>query len=191
MSPGLGHRGPTQRPVSVGLTGSLASGKSTSLEVFSKLGWRVCSADELVAEIYQEKGIRKEDLKSRFKASKEGLKVLQQWQKKIHPLVRAKILKWMKKSRKPAVVEVPLLFEAGFDRYFDWNVFIFAPKDKRRKRAQKRGMPKSLFEFLDRQQWAPSQKARAADFVLHNHHKPELRKQVRALSKFLLSLEER
>lgn len=173
-----------RHPIRVGLTGSLASGKSTSLKAFKKLGWKVLSADELVAEIYKEKGITKAEVLKKFGQSKAGLKKLEKW---IHPLVAKKILSSLKKSRKPAVVEVPLLFEAKFEKYFDLCVFVFAPYEDRVKRAFKRGMDLKLFDFLDRQQFAPEKKARLSDFVVFNDSKKSLKTQIRFLSEIILA----
>ncbi len=58
----------------------------------------------------------------------------------LHPFVRAAVDDWIedrKKARpRPAliVVEVPLLFETGFDQRFDFIMLITAPDDLRRKR---------------------------------------------------------
>ncbi|MDB5039089.1 MAG: Dephospho-CoA kinase [Bacteriovoracaceae bacterium] len=171
-------------PIRVGLTGSLASGKSTTLKYFKKHGWSTASADEMVAKIYRKKGIRKEDLIARFGRSPAGLKRLEKW---IHPLVREKTLKFIKKSKGPVIVEVPLLFESKFDRYFDFSIFIFAPLKDRIKRVTKRGMDLQLFKFLDHQQLPPREKIRRADFIIRNRSKKDLKKEVKHLSRILLS----
>lgn len=172
------------RPIRVGLTGSLASGKSTVLKVFHKHGWAVISADDVVAEIYQRMGLSKETLAKRFGKTKTGLKELEKW---IHPLVKKDILRFIKSHRqKPVIVEVPLLFEAQFDKLFDASVFIYAPTLARETRALNRGMSRELFRFLDSKQFSAREKALRADFVLHNWIKPRLKAQAKTLSKILL-----
>ncbi len=182
----LGHRSRKKTPLWVGLTGSLASGKSTSLKAFRKLGWTISSADEIVARIYQKEGLTKEEILKRFGQSSAGLKKLERW---IHPLVKDEIFKVLKASKKPCVVEVPLLFEAKFDQYFDCNIFIFAPLKDRLKRVRKRGMDLKLFRFLESKQFSPAVKANLSHFILLNSSKAQLKKQVKVLSRILLNIE--
>lgn len=171
-----------QRGLWVGLTGSLASGKSTSLNVFALLGWRTLSSDEVVAKIYKKAGLTKEVLRKKYGHSRAGIKRLERW---VHPKVKKEILEFLKKSSKPAVVEVPLLFEAKFDRYFDRTIFVYSPLASRRRRAIKRGMDPKLFDFLNAQQWTDARKRKCADFVLENDSKKILRHQIQRLSKDL------
>ena len=176
----------SRRPIRVGLTGSLASGKSTVLKAFKKYGFKVLSADEMVAQIYEQKKITKEDVLKKFGKTPAGLKKLERW---IHPLVRKQTLATMKKSKKPMVVEVPLLFEARFEKDFDVVVFVHAPFKDRLRRVLKRGMTEKLFRFLDSRQWSPFKKAQKSDYILQNSTKPFLKKQVKHLSKVLLAIE--
>ncbi|MBN8554608.1 MAG: dephospho-CoA kinase [Deltaproteobacteria bacterium] len=179
----MGHKSPRFKKVPhLGLTGSLASGKSTTLKFFKKQGWKILSADEIVAEIYKEKGFTKEKLRKDFEGSPAKLKKFEKW---IHPQVGNRIKVWMKKQKAPMIVEVPLLFEAKFDRYFDKTVFVYAPKKDREKRVMKRGMSRKLFLFLDAKQMSPADKAVRSDFILHNFSKKSLELQVKQLSKFL------
>lgn len=174
----LGRR----RRIWVGLTGSLAGGKTTTLKVFRKCGWRVFSSDKIVSEIYESFGLTKEDILKKFGRTSSGIRRLERW---IHPKVKAEVLRRLRASNKPAIVEVPLLYESKFDRLFDVNIFVFAPRADRRKRALKRGMSGRLFDLLDSRQLSPSEKARRSDFVLHNHSKPNLKAQARVLAKLL------
>jgi len=145
----------------------------------------VLSADEIVADIYREKKITKEWILDKFGSSNAGMRRLEKW---IHPLVKKRVLGFLKNSRKNVVVEVPLLYEAGFDRFFDLTISVFAPKTDRLKRVLKRGMSKKLFEFLDQRQMPAFKKNQRADFVLVNLDKRQLKKQVKGLSRFLQSL---
>ena len=179
----MGHKSPRFKKIPrLGLTGSLASGKSTTLKFFKKEGWKVLSADEVVAEIYKNKGLTKEKLRKEFENSPAKLKKFEKW---IHPQVGKQIKTWMKKQKAPVIVEVPLLFEARFDRYFDKTIFVYAPTKDREKRVMKRGMSRKLFLYLDAKQMSPAEKASRADFILHNFSKKELKSQVKNLSRFL------
>jgi dephospho-CoA kinase len=177
----MGHR---RRSLRIGLTGSLASGKSTTLKFFKKQGWKVLSADEVVEEIYKENHLTKEMLRKECGKSPAKLKKLEKW---IHPLVEKRIKGWMKKQKSPAIVEVPLLFEASFDKFFQKNIFVYAARADREKRVIKRGMSRKLFRILDSKQFPAIEKISRADFILHNLSKKSLKAQVKSLSKFLIS----
>lgn len=176
-----GRFGTSGSHLKIGLTGSLASGKSTALKEFRKLGFKALSADDIVAKIYREKKISKAQIQKKYN-TKAKLKKLEKW---IHPLVGKRIQAFMAKQRRPCVVEVPLLFEAGFEKYFDRSVFIFAPRADRLKRVLKRGMDLKLFRLLDSKQWSAKRKENKADYVIRNTTKPELKKQIRRLIKKL------
>lgn len=182
----------------IGLTGSLASGKSTVLKAFQKAGWKVFSADQAVHDIYKEKDVEIERLR---KACAKSPRAITQLEKKIHPLVRKRIHEFLKKNRaKPCIVEIPLLFEAnekarksGAARAayrFDSTIFVYAPQKDRLARAKRRGMKPKLFKSLDSRQLSPVTKAELADFVIHNRFgKKELKSQAKLLSRLLSSSE--
>jgi dephospho-CoA kinase len=165
----------SMRPIRLGLTGSLASGKSTALKAFRKLGFKTLSADDVVAEIYKKHGLTKKALIKKY-TTKAKLKKLEAW---IHPRVEKHMLRWMRKQKGPVVVEVPLLFEAGFDQFFDKIIFIYAPRAVRLRRAVNRGMSPQLFRMLDKKQWSANKKEARADIILRNTSKKALKAQVK------------
>jgi len=120
----------------IGITGSIATGKSTVLEAFQALGVPVYSADAAVAELYAGPAVAVVEaqfpgvavngiidrgrLSQRLAADPSGFERLEAV---VHPLVRARIAHFMAAAEKSgaalAVVEVPLLFESGYDYGFD------------------------------------------------------------------------
>ena len=120
----------------IGITGSIATGKSTVLKAFADLGVPVFSADQAVAELYARDavapvealfpGVTKDGvidktvLSAQLAADPTGFKRLEAV---VHPLVRARIAAFMDQAEASgqalAVVEVPLLFESGHDYGFD------------------------------------------------------------------------
>jgi dephospho-CoA kinase len=92
----------------------------------------------------------------------------------LHPLIRQEVAAWARSQagRKPfpplVVVEVPLLFEGGYYRWFDGTVSISAPREVRQKRLAGRGW--SLLEIRSREaaQWSQRRKDLAADRVIYN-----------------------
>lgn len=165
------------KPLCLGLTGSLASGKSTTLKIFHKLGFKICSADDIVAEIYNEKKLTKDALIKKYNTPAK-LKTLEAW---VHPLVRKRIEAWVLRQRRPMIVEIPLLFETHYEKYFDRVIFVYAPKADRLQRVINRGMSPKLFRMLDKKQWSPKKKAAHSDFVLKNTTKKSLKNQIRKL----------
>ena len=152
-------------PIKLGLSGSLASGKTTCLEVFESLGYRVLSADAIVHEIYNKHKLKLDKLRRDCLKSKSALKKLENF---VHPKVRAAIRREIQRNKGALIIEVPLLFEGGLYKNFDANIFVYAPKSVRKKRALARGMKPKLFQFLDSRQLPARKKAKMADFVLHN-----------------------
>jgi dephospho-CoA kinase len=91
----------------------------------------------------------------------------------LHPFVRAAVADWIEAQYevrpRPAliVVEVPLLFETGFERSFDHVMLITAPDDVRRRRVAAK-LTDSEFGSRRAQQMPEQEKARRSDFVFDN-----------------------
>ncbi|ODT72713.1 MAG: dephospho-CoA kinase [Pelagibacterium sp. SCN 63-23] len=120
----------------IGITGSIATGKSTLLAAFAKAGVPVFSADLAVADLYAGEAVAavenlfpgtasngvvdRQALARRLAADPSGFPRLEQV---IHPLVRARIARFLAEAEAAgealAAVEVPLLFESGHDYGFD------------------------------------------------------------------------
>lgn len=120
----------------IGVTGSIATGKSTLLAAFAAQGIPVFSADAAVAELYAGPDAAEVDrlfpgvlrdgvvdralLAQRLAADPGGFARLEAL---IHPLVRERIAAFLEQAEADgaiaAAVEVPLLFESGHDYGFD------------------------------------------------------------------------
>ncbi|WP_240231250.1 dephospho-CoA kinase [Devosia lacusdianchii] len=164
----------------IGITGSIATGKSTVLRAFADLGVPVFSADEAVAELYAGEAVApvealfpgvakngiidKTALSQKLAADPTGFKRLEAV---VHPLVRARIARFMDKAEANghalAVVEVPLLFESGYDYGFDAVGVTWVDEAIQRQRALARpGMSgEKLNSILARQMSQAEKKARA------------------------------
>ena len=164
----------------IGLTGSIATGKSTVLKAFADLGVPVFSADQAVAELYAGAAVAPVEalfagvsrdgiidralLSERLAADPAGFKRLEAV---VHPLVRAKISAFMDQAEAAgqalAVVEVPLLFESGYDYGFDAVAVTWVDEARQRERALARnGMNGGKFDtILARQLPQAEKKARA------------------------------
>ena len=164
----------------LGMTGSIATGKSTVLRAFADLGVPVFSADEAVAALYEGEAVAPVEalfpgvttggkidrslLSQRLAADPAGFKRLEAL---VHPLVRARIARFMDEAEAAghqlAVVEVPLLFESGYDYGFDAVGVTWVDEVIQRQRALARpGMTGGKLEtILARQMPQAEQNARA------------------------------
>ncbi|SEQ23055.1 dephospho-CoA kinase [Devosia sp. YR412] len=164
----------------IGLTGSIATGKSTVLKAFSDLGVPVLSADEAVAELYAGEAVAPVEaafpgvtrngaidrtlLSQQLAKDPSGFKRLEAL---VHPLVRARITRFMDEAElaghELAVVEVPLLFESGYDYGFYAVAVTWVDEAIQRQRALARpGMTvEKLDTILARQMPQADKKARA------------------------------
>ena len=164
----------------IGLTGSIATGKSTVLKAFADLGVPVLSADDVVAELYaaaavapvaavfpgveRDGKIDRAALSARLAADPTGFAVLEAI---VHPMVRAGIADFLAKAEQAgealAVVEVPLLFESGHDYGFDAIGVTWVDPAIQRQRALARPAMsgEKLDTILARQMPQDDKKARA------------------------------
>lgn len=172
----------------VGLTGGIGSGKSTALEALAELGAATLSADAVVHDLLDTSEVRGAIVdrlggdvvaadgtldraavaahvfeRPEDRAWLEGM---------LWPRVGARIAEWRgeveaSSPRPPAaVVEVPLLFEAGMEGVFDATIAVVAEEALRADRAAARGHA-AIAERAGRQ-LSQAEKARRADRVVRN-----------------------
>jgi len=141
----------------VGLTGGLASGKSTVAGWLRDAGFEVIDADRLVAELHQPGGEGAAAVRDLFGPemleerggvdhAKVAARVFSDPQARrdleaaIHPLVRKRFLERTASSTGVVVLEATLLVEAGYGPGFDLIVTVEAPCELRLERAVAKGM---------------------------------------------------
>jgi dephospho-CoA kinase len=171
----------------VGLTGGLGSGKSTALEALGRLGAEVLSSDAVVHELYGGASLR-DAVVARFGADVAPGGVIDRaavaqrafatnedraWlESQVWPLVGARVAQWLEQARAKqpappaAVVEVPLLFEAGLEQMYDATIAVTADESVRRQRASERGH--ALVDERAARQLSQAEKAQRATFVVVN-----------------------
>ena len=167
----------------VGITGGIASGKSTALKAFAELDWNTISTDEIVSDLWSsdENLIRavqdhwgKDEIFSRGNIDKEKIArivfnspVERVWLENIiHPLVRSKWVSHVEQSiGKLQVVEVPLLFEKNLEPYFSYIISVFVPVKVQFSRLLYRGFSKDEARSRIASQLSCDEKARKADVV--------------------------
>lgn len=184
----------------IGMTGSIATGKSTVLRAFAAHGVPVFSADEAVAELYKgvavpaieeafpgttsERGVDKAALSRLLIADPTGFAKLEAI---VHPLVRSRISQFFADAERAghalAVVEIPLLFESGHDYGLDAIAVTWVDPAIQRERALARpGMSgEKLDTILARQLPQDDKKARASYLFDTGRPLEETRNMVAAL----------
>jgi dephospho-CoA kinase len=195
----------------VGLTGGIASGKSTIAKMFKRCGAIVIDADELAREVVKPgksawreivKTFGKTILNSDLTLNRYALGAivfgnrtkLRQLERIIHPRVayeQSRLTKAVARKNTKAVViyEVPLLYEAGVDTRVDKVIVVTADRETQIARLRKRnGLTRAEAIQRIHSQMPLTKKVRMADFVLQGTLKPALlRQSVRALIRTLQS----
>jgi dephospho-CoA kinase len=154
--------------VVIGLTGSLAMGKSTVAQFFADAGVRVHDADAAVHRLYA--GEAAAPLEAAFPGTtdRQGVDRLESI---VHPLVRQDGERFLADAERAgaqvAVLDIPLLFETGSDRRVDVVVVVTAPFELQHSRAFRRpGMTEEKFQALLAKQMPDAEKRRRADFIV-------------------------
>lgn len=145
------------RSLRIGLTGGLASGKSTVAGWLRDAGFLVVDADRLVAELYQPGGAGAAAVRDLFGSEflneqggvdhpKLGARVFSDpaarkaLEKAVHPLVRQRFAELAEQTGEIAVLEATLLVEAGHAADFDLVVTVECDAETRLRRAVARGL---------------------------------------------------
>jgi dephospho-CoA kinase len=168
----------------VGLTGSIAMGKSTVAAMFAEFGVPTFDADEAVRDFYAGDGaklieaafpgvmiegrIDRERLGARVLGEADALKRLEGL---VHPAVAKARVRFLKRAadegRRMAIVDVPLLFETGGHADVDLVVVVSAPESVQRARAMARhGMTEAKLDAVLSRQTPDAEKRRRAHFII-------------------------
>lgn len=139
--------------VAVGLTGGIGAGKSTALALFGDLGALTISADQVVHQLYAQRGLSTRIAahfgravlnvqgtvdRGRLAEAVRGQRDELAWLERLtHPQVAKRIQRLINEAPAGTVVvcEVPLLFEAGHEALFDLIVTVEADREHRRLRS--------------------------------------------------------
>jgi dephospho-CoA kinase len=162
-------------------------GKSTTAELFRKSGISVFDADAAVHQLYQNEAASL--IEETFPGTTAGGQVdrgllakavlgnsaaLQQLEKIVHPLVRAKRDQFLcdaaLNNQMLVVLDIPLLFETG-DTKVDYVVLATAPEAVQRDRLMARpGMTEERFKAILARQMPDAEKRQRADFIIDTSH---------------------
>lgn len=166
--------------IKIGITGSLASGKSTVAKLMSKKKYPIFDADRVVANLYKRRNflikVKKKFYLKNLKNTKKKIKNLIREDKRalrkleliVHPLVRKEMKIFTKKKRnfRIGIFEIPLLIESKLMKYFNTVIFVSAKKNIRLRRYKG---SREIFTILDKRQIIPSKKITISDHVIYNN----------------------
>ena len=168
--------------IKIGITGSLASGKTTASQILSNGRGPLFSADKAVKELYKDKKFKKllskkfnikndnfikRNIKKIIFGNERNIKKLE---KIIHPQVRINMKKFTNKNKNKKLLfyEIPLLIESKLMKHFNVIIFIKAKKQIRLKRFQSKKGDKKLFNLLNNKQMNDTKKIKFCDYVVVN-----------------------
>jgi dephospho-CoA kinase len=172
------------RPLLIGLTGSIGMGKTETAKMFARLGVPVYDSDAAVHRLYDAGGAAVEKIAqvfpgavidghvdratlSRMLAGDEG--AFQKLETIVHPLVAQDQRRFMEAMRDAEMVvqDVPLLFETGGHGRMDSVVVVSAPAALQRKRVLERpGMTEEKLDHILSRQMPDEEKRAKAHFVV-------------------------
>lgn len=186
--------------ITIGLTGSIGMGKSTTSSLFVDEGIAVCDSDAVVHELYQNEAVA--PIEQAFKGTTSNGRVdreklgqilrenpanFVEIEKIVHPLVRGRQERFLDDQRDAgaefAVLDIPLLFETHAENRVDVIVVVSCPPAMQRQRVMARpGMTEEKFQMILARQMPDEEKRRRADFVIDTGRGiPEALEQVRSL----------
>lgn len=168
----------------LGLTGSIAAGKSTVLDMIAARGIPTISSDAIVHRLYEGPAVQaveelfpgivrdglvdRAELSRRLVASPERLADLEAV---IHPMVRTAIAGFFADAEAAgaplAVADIPLLFESSFDYGLDEVIVVAVEPSIQRQRALARpGMSETKLQTILARQLPQQEKVKRADHVI-------------------------
>ncbi len=181
-------------PINVAITGKIASGKSLATSILKELGASTLSSDEIVNKLYQDEKIayliekslgikfstpivNKKELRDNLLINPNNKKKLE---KIVHPLVEKEIIKFLKEEKSPIrVVEIPLLFEAKLDHYFDTIIVVDIDEKKQKERIEKRDAKNAMYLLeINKTNKIDQNKNKATYIIENNSTESELKKKL-------------
>ncbi len=177
----------------VALTGNFGTGKTTVLQQFHKLGAHTFNIDNFVhdilgrpeviqqvAECLGSKVLRKTTTGSTLHKKhvaeiifKDPIK-----RKSIERIIHPEVLKTIKKTesnilkKDPSallVFEVPLLFEAGYDKFFETTIVVYCKRTTALERLEKKGFSRNEAIGRIQAQMPITKKKKLADYLINNN----------------------
>ena len=172
----------------IGLTGGIASGKTTITNFLKKKKFPVHDSDFVVKKIYSKPEpkflsyLKKTNLKNSIKGNKIDKKTIREEiftntekRKLLEKYLHAKVKKsrdiFLKKNRQKKTqivfLDIPLLFENKLEKICNYTILFYAPLKIRKQRAiRRKGMQKRILVKIIKSQLSDKIKKKKADFAV-------------------------
>lgn len=188
----------------IGLTGSIAMGKSLASKFLQRLHIPVIDLDKIVHELYRDHQMLISFIDQEFPGSSvDGTidrKKLTQYvvghpdnlarlEIMLEPFLMQRVKEFIascrRKGQKIIILEVPLLFEKGYDIFCDAVIVVSAAPYLQKKRALRRNkMSLDKFNKINALQMPDRQKQLMSDYVIRSGlHKGEIYRQLHTILK--------
>ncbi len=192
----------------IGLTGAAGCGKSTVLKIFQELGWKTVDADAVCASLHGDPGSGIHPLlrerwgdhvitadgttdKRAVAAIVFADEVERKWLEQIiHPFIGRKLEEQLAHSSPEdrVILEIPLLFECGWEKLTDRTIAVWSPPGVQMKRLLERGWSREHAEYRIRSQFSADRKLELADYgIINDSGMDTLRRQCEELNRCLNS----
>lgn len=174
------------RPLLVGLTGGIGSGKSTVAKIFKSIGIPVFNSDDEAKKIVDELDEVKQQIKLQFgdvyqdgKLNRtklaeivfEDKDALEKLNSIVHPAVGSSFKKWVdENSTQPILIkEAAILIESGAYQEMDSIILVHASEQIRVERVMKRnGISEREVRDRMKNQMSEEEKRKHCDYVIDN-----------------------
>ncbi|MBO0439683.1 dephospho-CoA kinase [Candidatus Enterococcus ikei] len=173
----------------LGLTGGIATGKSTVVAVFKSLGFPIVDADIIAREVVEpgtpglaelisafgsdilnvDGSLNRKQLGQLIFSNEEKRQLLN---KTLSPFIKKAILKEIEDKKDKAslvIVDIPLLYEGGYDKFVDQVAVVYIPEKVQLLRLMKRDNldEKAALDRIE-SQMSIEEKKKLADIVFDN-----------------------
>lgn len=173
----------------IGITGGIASGKSTFTRALAEIrAARIFDSDACARELLDSdssvrEAVIRDILSTAYRADgtpdRAAIRALvfsdpaakARLEAILHPLVRARrqaLAEDVRAEGRDLLVDIPLLFETGASSGFDLIVTVACSPETQTKRAMSRGLTLAQVQQIVASQWGNAQKIAQSDFVIWN-----------------------
>ena len=171
----------------IGLTGGIASGKSTVSKYLAEKGFKVYDADKIAKGISEKKSVQ-EEIISTFgnkildknenvdrKKLKEIVFENKDKLEKLNGIIHPKVIDFYKELKEKntdevIIFDVPLLFESGVDKFCDKILVVISDYEIQLNRIVERDkIDRELAEKIIKSQLSNEERIKKADVVIENN----------------------
>ena len=171
----------------IGLTGGIASGKSTVSKYLAEKGFKVYDADRIAKDISEKKSVQKEIITTfgdkildengniDRKKLKEVVFKNKEKLKQLNAIIHPKVIDFYKELKeqntdKIIIFDVPLLFESGIDKFCDKILVVISDYEIQLNRIVERDkIDRDLAEKIIKSQLSNEERIKKADVVIENN----------------------